>query len=73
MIPTFTWTGNSIAASQILTWRYLISFFGTDREVRACAMAIHGWKHCRFRFFDVDWDAKTIIEPEPARKSEEEE
>ncbi|MDR1036952.1 MAG: AAA family ATPase [Deltaproteobacteria bacterium] len=60
------------ATSQIITRRYLTPFYKKVKEVRACAVAIYGWTHCRFRFFDVDWNSRTIKEPRPHDISEEE-
>jgi hypothetical protein len=59
------------ATSQIMTRRYLTSFYNKVNEVRACAVAIFGWTHCRFRFFNVDCNSRTIMEPRPHNLSEE--
>ncbi|MDR1313281.1 MAG: AAA family ATPase [Deltaproteobacteria bacterium] len=63
--------GIASAASQIMTKRYLIPFYKKANEVRACAVAIFGWTHCRFRFFNVDCNSITIMEPRPHNLAEE--
>jgi hypothetical protein len=58
--------GIRLAIGHILSRRYLTSLYKKSREVRACAVAIYGWTHCRFRFYDVDMFAGTIREPASA-------
>jgi hypothetical protein len=63
--------GINTASSQIMTRRYLTPFYKKSKDVRACAVAIYGWTHCKFRFFNVDWNSRTIMEPTPHDLSEE--
>ncbi|MDR1312640.1 MAG: AAA family ATPase [Deltaproteobacteria bacterium] len=66
--------GIRLAIGQILSRRYLTSLYKKSRDkshdVRACAVAIYGWTHCRFRFFDVDLLDGTIQEPVSSRQPE---
>ncbi|MDR1036030.1 MAG: ATP-binding protein [Deltaproteobacteria bacterium] len=50
------------AVSQILSKKYLRSFY-LEGETRACAVAVHGWTDSMFRFYDVDWNSRTIMTP----------
>ncbi|MDR1081799.1 MAG: AAA family ATPase, partial [Deltaproteobacteria bacterium] len=52
------------AVSQILAKNYLSPFY-LKGETRVCAVAVHGWTHSMFRFYKVDWNAKTVQDPVP--------
>jgi hypothetical protein len=54
----------SDAVSQVLTRNYLNAFY-FEGETRVCAVAVHGWSFSTFRFFSVDWNARTIQSPIP--------
>jgi hypothetical protein len=48
------------AVSQILAKKYLRAFY-LEGETRACAVAVHGWTDSMFRFYNVDWNSRTIL------------
>ncbi|MDR1035224.1 MAG: hypothetical protein LBT40_01205 [Deltaproteobacteria bacterium] len=50
------------AVSHILAKKYLRAFY-LEGETRACAVAVHGWTDSMFRFYNVDWNSRTILAP----------
>jgi hypothetical protein len=52
------------AVNQVISRNYLNAFY-FEGETRVCAVAVHGWSLSMFRFFRVDWNAKTIQSPLP--------
>ncbi|MDR1314998.1 MAG: hypothetical protein LBQ12_15230, partial [Deltaproteobacteria bacterium] len=59
----------SEAVSQILTRNYLRPFY-MEGETRVCAVAVYGWTHCMFRFYGVDWNARTIRDPAAEKQAD---
>jgi hypothetical protein len=55
---------NSIAdaVSQILSKKYVRAFY-LEGQTRACAVAVNGWTDSMFRFYNVDWNSRTILAP----------
>jgi hypothetical protein len=47
----------ALASGQILKKKYLVPYYESGLEIRACAIAIHGLTDVMFRFFPVDWKA----------------
>jgi hypothetical protein len=61
--------GIADAVSQILARNY-IRPFQSKRPTRVCAVSVYGWSYCMFRFYNVDWNAKTVQEPVPKNHPE---